>query len=72
MPENAPKPPRNRAQKSLDALGGGDDFSTGKGTMKKPKVELKPRVDEQPLPASVPLPSRERNLMIRLFARIFR
>ena len=72
MPEKPPKPLRNRAQKSLDALGGDDDFSTGKGAMKKPKVVLAPRLEEQPVPQEVPAPTREGNLFIRLFARIFR
>ena len=72
MPVMPPKPPRNRAQKSLDALGGDDDFSTGKGAMKKPKVVLKPRLEDQPIPFEVPQPTREGNLFIRLFAKIFR
>ncbi|MBS2029112.1 MAG: hypothetical protein JST54_14510 [Deltaproteobacteria bacterium] len=68
-----PKQRRSRAEKSLEAIEGDDEFSVSSlKPGEKNRVELKPRLDEAPLPKNTPEPSKERNLFIRLFARIFR
>jgi len=73
MSDEEPKPRRNRAEKSLEAIGGDDEFSISSlKPGEKQRVELKPRLDEAPLPKTTPQPSKEQNLFIRLFAKIFR
>lgn len=64
---------RTRAQKTLEQLDGDDEFSVS--SLKpglKPKVKLKVTLNEMPLPKEAAPPSKEQNLFIRLFAKIFR
>lgn len=68
-----PRPPRTRAQKTLEAIDGDDEFSVSSlNPNLKPKVKLRVTLSDAPLPKNVQAPSRERNLFIRLFAKIFR
>jgi len=68
------KPGRSRAAKAIGAIEGDDDFSVSGAKKRdaKPLVNLKPKIDEAPLPRNAVPPSRERNLFIRLYAKIFR
>ena len=74
MSDDEGQPKRSRAAKSLQAIDGDDEFSVSsiKPMPKRPRVELKPKVEEAEVPQDAAPPTPEKNLFLKLFARIFR